>query len=241
MSAKWAKLREIVGKVEEDEPEGEAVAGPSGEATIQSSGITPSLLSFLLLLIYMYTYAYIFFQHILVAHFTPEFLPCLFLADESTDEETHRPKSKGEEDVDTLYSWVQVGGSCSNRGGGVGASVGSKSYLLLFLWFLFGFLLLFYTPTPVLFHLLGVGSTEKGRCPTGGSPEIRNGGKHLEADGLEKMEVAVAGSKAEGFYGLLQGAMLHSSVSPVPPPHKKVHHTPSATISHLPLQGVHRT
>ena len=60
--------------------------------------------------------------------------------------------------------------------------------------------------------------------------------QHLEADGLEKMEVAVAGSEAEGFYGLLRGAMLHSSISPAPPPHKKVCHTPSATISHLPPQ-----
>ena len=50
MSAKQVKLREIVGKVEEEEPEDETVAGPSGEATIHSSGITPSLLSFLLLL-----------------------------------------------------------------------------------------------------------------------------------------------------------------------------------------------
>ena len=60
--------------------------------------------------------------------------------------------------------------------------------------------------------------------------------QHLEADGLEKMEVAVAGSEVGGFYGLLRGAMLHSSVSPAPPPHKKVHHTSSATISHLPPQ-----
>ena len=55
--------REIVGKVEEEEPEGEAVAEPSGEATIYSSGITPSLLSFLLLLIYVYTYTYFFSTH----------------------------------------------------------------------------------------------------------------------------------------------------------------------------------
>ena len=51
-----------MGEVEEEEPESEAVAGPSGEATIHSSGITPSLLSFLLLLIYVYTYAYLFFS-----------------------------------------------------------------------------------------------------------------------------------------------------------------------------------
>ena len=58
----------------------------------------------------------------------------------------------------------------------------------------------------------------------------------LEACGLEKMEVAVAGSEVEGFYGLLRGAMSHSSMSSAPPPHKKVHHTPSATISYLPPQ-----
>ena len=63
MSAKRAKLRKIVGKVEEEELEGEAVAGPSGEATIHSSGITPSLLSFSLLLIYTYTYTYFFSTH----------------------------------------------------------------------------------------------------------------------------------------------------------------------------------
>ena len=59
MSVKWAKLREIVGKVEEEEPEGETVAGPSGEATIHNSGITSSPFSFLLLLTYAYTYIYI--------------------------------------------------------------------------------------------------------------------------------------------------------------------------------------
>ena len=60
--------------------------------------------------------------------------------------------------------------------------------------------------------------------------------QHLEACGLEKMEVAVAGSEVEGFYGLLREEMLHSSMSSAPPPHKKVCHTPSATISHLPPQ-----
>ena len=77
MSAKQAKLREIVGEVEEEEPEGEAVVGPSGEATIHSSGITPSLLSFSLLLIYAYTYTYFFLNtsllHISLLSFSPYF------------------------------------------------------------------------------------------------------------------------------------------------------------------------
>ena len=55
----------------------------------------------------------------------------------------------------------------------------------------------------------------------------------MEACGLEKMEAAVAGSEVEDFYGLLRGAMSHSSMSSAPPPHKNVCHTPYATISHL--------
>ena len=176
VSAKWAKLREIVAKVEEEEPEDEAVAGPSDEATIHSCGITPSLLSFLLLLIYAYTYAYCFSQHLLAAHFTPEFLP-FFLAYESTDEEISRPRTKEEEDVDTLQSWVQVGGFLliwRRRCGGLLLEVSlfsSPSF-----WFLCGFLLISYIPSPVLFALLGIGSTEKGGHPMEGNPEIRNGG-----------------------------------------------------------------
>ena len=55
--------------------------------------------------------------------------------------------------------------------------------------------------------------------------------QHLETEGLEKLEMAVA-----GFYGLLRGAMLYSSISSAQPPPKKVCHSPSATISYLPPQ-----
>ena len=60
--------------------------------------------------------------------------------------------------------------------------------------------------------------------------------QHLETEGLEKLEMAVAGSEVEGFYGLLRGAVLHSSMSSAQSPPKKVCHTPSATISHPPPQ-----
>ena len=53
----------------------------------------------------------------------------------------------------------------------------------------------------------------------------------LETEGLRKIESAVAGSEAEGLYGLLRGAMSHSPMSSIPPPPKKCHHTPTATIS----------
>ena len=67
LSAKRVKLGELVGEVEEEELEGEIVAGPSGEATIHDSGITPSPFLLLLILAYtciyicIYIYIYIFF------------------------------------------------------------------------------------------------------------------------------------------------------------------------------------
>ena len=42
---------------------------------------------------------------------------------------------------------------------------------------------------------------------------LREKVQHLETEGLEKIKVAVAGSEAEGLYGPLTGAMLHSSMS----------------------------
>ena len=71
-----------MGEVEEEEPEGEIVAGPSGEATIHDSGIMSSLFLFLSLIhaytyiyiciyIYIYIYLYVFFS----AHPTLELLP----------------------------------------------------------------------------------------------------------------------------------------------------------------------
>ena len=50
------------------------------------------------------------------------------------------------------------------------------------------------------------------------------------------MEVAVTGSEAEGFYGILKGAVLYSSLPTSSPPPKKTCCAPSSTISHLPPQ-----
>ena len=58
----------------------------------------------------------------------------------------------------------------------------------------------------------------------------------LEMEGLAKMEAAVAGSEAEGFYGLLRGVISHSSLSTSSPPPKKACHAPSATVSKPPPQ-----
>ena len=61
-----SKAQRTGGEVEEEEPEGEIVAGSSGEATIHDSGIRHSL--FLLLLIHVFTHMHlhIHFIHIFI-------------------------------------------------------------------------------------------------------------------------------------------------------------------------------
>ena len=148
--------------------------GPSEEATVHSSGITPSLLSFSLLSIYAYTYIF-FSQHTLAAHFTPGF-SLFFLADESINEEMSRPKTKEEEVVDTLCSWVQLSGlpaHLDEEAWGLLLEVSLFSSLPLFFYVAFYFSLHSY---PCIFHLSGDGSTEKGWFPMGGGPQIGNGG-----------------------------------------------------------------
>ena len=58
-SKRLTKLREIVGDVkEEEEPEGEVVAGPSGEVIVHSSGnMLPIFLALIIIILY------IFFNH----------------------------------------------------------------------------------------------------------------------------------------------------------------------------------
>ena len=56
--------------------------------------------------------------------------------------------------------------------------------------------------------------------------------QQLEAEGLQKIELAVAGSETEGLYMFLRGALSHSSA---PPPLKKCH-VLTVTISWPPPQ-----
>ena len=99
-----------------------------------------------------------------------------------------------------------------------------------------GFLLLF-TFLPLYFFIYkGLDLLKKVGALQEEAQKLDMEAEHLEACGLEKMEVAVAGSEVEGFYGLLMGAM---SDSPCPQPclliRKSVTpHLPP--ISHPPLQ-----
>ena len=65
---------------------------------------------------------------------------------------------------------------------------------------------------------------------------LREEAQWLETEGLEKIELAMAGLEAECLYRLLRGAISHSPISSIPPPPKRAHHTPSITISKPPPQ-----
>ena len=60
---------------------------------------------------------------------------------------------------------------------------------------------------------------------------LREEAQQLESEGLQKVEIAVAGSEAEGLYGLLGGALSHSSMSSAPPPPKRHCQAPTTTVS----------
>ena len=52
--------------------------------------------------------------------------------------------------------------------------------------------------------------------------------QQLEMEGLQKITLAVPGSKVEGLYRLLRGAVAHSPMSSTTPHTPKCHHIPSA-------------
>ena len=58
----------------------------------------------------------------------------------------------------------------------------------------------------------------------------------MEAEGLQKIKSAVSGSEAEGFYGLLRGAVSYTSSSSILPPPKKHCPAPTMTMSQPPSQ-----
>ena len=100
-------MQELIGEVEEDELDGEAVVGPSREATTHSSGSTPLFFSSLVFLS--------FAQNIylkLLFFFNLFFSSLLFslLTDDFAEEEASKLSTKEERGIDTLWSWVQVGG-----------------------------------------------------------------------------------------------------------------------------------
>ena len=107
-------------------------------------------------------------------------------------------------------------------------------YIPLFAWYLHGFP--FYISHFCLcVSFLGARHFNDDKLPQE-AHWLEEEAQHLEMAGLGKLEAAVAGSEAEGLYGLLRGAISHPSISSAPLPPKKACHSQSATISHPPPQ-----
>ena len=122
-------MRELIGEVEEEEPEGEAVAGLSGEATTHSSGSTPPffILDFC---------TEIYLKLLFFFNLSFPSLPFSFLTDDSAEEGAPRLLTKEERDIDTLWSWVQVGGfPAQPKEEAWGLLVEVSLLYLLFLWY----------------------------------------------------------------------------------------------------------
>ena len=119
------------------------------------------------------------------------------------------------------------------RGGGMGFCCEVCSFLLSH--FFHGSptppsLFVIQTHFPLSFFFpLGYRTIEEGR-------KLREEVQKMESEGWEKIGAAVAGLEAEGLYRLLRGVIAQSSMSHVPPPSKKCHHSPTSTISKPPSQ-----
>ena len=99
-----------------------------------------------------------------------------------------------------------------------------------------------YIPTPVFsFIFQGLDLLKRAGSLREEAHRLEVEAQHLETEGLGKMEVAVAGSEAEGFLWASEGSNVTFLHIPSPTssqenlPHPICHHLPS-----IPL-GIHRT
>ena len=65
---------------------------------------------------------------------------------------------------------------------------------------------------------------------------LKEEAQQLEVDGLQKIELAVAGSETEGLYRLPEGSSITFLHVLCPTPLKGCHHTPTTTVSKPPPQ-----
>ena len=113
------KIRKIVVDVkEEEEPKREAVAGPSGQAIVHSSG--NAFLCFITSLFFksLTILCYILLWHIppplsgfpFCILFLPHILGQILLIDESDEKEVGIPETKEEQELAVVCSWMEEGG-----------------------------------------------------------------------------------------------------------------------------------
>ena len=213
---------------EEEEPEGEVVVGPSGEAIVYSSGNMFPISLTLIIIIILCTFS----NHSLMRWI----FILISCADDSESEEEAQVVTKEEEELGILCSWMEMGGlpmldevEVQKLLQEVGSLFLPDTYMAVFL--TFSFLL----PISAL-TFQGLGMLRRASTLKEEACCLEEEAQQLEMEGLGKIEAAVAGSEAEGFYRLLRRAIAHPPTSVALPPSKKACHAPSATASHLPPQ-----
>ena len=105
-------------------------------------------------------------------------------------------------------------------------SIGIKFSLIILVFYLVSFFVCF----------SGIRLTKKSQLTKGGGMKAGGESTAVRNRGVGKMWEAVAGSEAEGLYGLLRGVTSHSHLLPSQPPPKKPCHAPSITTSQPPPQ-----
>ena len=103
MAAKKVKLSELLGKVEEEEPKGEVLSERSSGST---SFLKDELTTLCLPPCEGTICSFSFLLHALI--YLQSFI--LSFLDESTEGEMAGPLTKEEEEVETMRSWIKVGG-----------------------------------------------------------------------------------------------------------------------------------
>ena len=89
---------------------------------------------------------------------------------------------------------------------------------------------------PFLFLFQGLWSLQQASMLRKEARRLEERAHELETEGWRQMREVVAGSEAEGLYGLLKGVASYPHPASSHPPIKKPCLSPSATISQSPLQ-----
>ena len=168
----------------------------------------------------------------------------IFLSDEL--EEERRPLTKEEEGVEVIQSWVEAGGHPAHpeeEAKELLVAVSSFSWssispipLHLIIGTNFCCFNLVIHFDPVLFFFLpGAMVIATSQHLRKEAWRLEERAYELETDGWRQMREVVAGSEAEGLYGLLKGVASYPHCASSHPPMKKPHLSPSSTITQSPL------
>ena len=160
------------------------------------------------------------------------------LTGDSSEEEEVKEVTEEEYEIDVDHSWMEVGVSSIGRGASMGVVVAGISLYLLWLSlsnhsFTVLWLSLVFVTDP-FFSFQGLGLLKWASSLWG---EVQ----WLEMEGLQKIELAVAGLEVEGLYGIRRGAVSLSPMSSTPPLPKNATMLPPAPYPICPLRSLKKS